>query len=250
PESKFIVGKNCTIMQLTYINCANPVIIGDDSGIGGNCLLFTHSSWLSQFEGYPVKFGSIQIGKSVWLPWKVFVMPGASIGDGSVIGANSLVVGEIPPNCLAVGSPAKVIRKAPDFPKHLSRADKENVLKEIINDMIRYLEFYGFSCSQHSNVYELRELKSHRFLINQKKWRMKVSLDDELHEHAKSIPTQLDVLLSLNAIPDDLRRTLRSKNCMWIDIEKKEMSKFTNDLGEEVSRFLKRYGVRLSYAND
>src|SRR2546425_2850932 len=43
------------------------------------------------------------LGKSVWLPWRVSVMPGTTIGDGTVIGANSVVSGTIPPNCLAVG---------------------------------------------------------------------------------------------------------------------------------------------------
>ena len=43
----------------------------------------------------------LRTGASVWLPWRVFVMPGSTIGDGSVIGANSLVSGNIPPKSLA-----------------------------------------------------------------------------------------------------------------------------------------------------
>ncbi|MFX0197123.1 MAG: hypothetical protein ACFFCW_13430 [Candidatus Hodarchaeota archaeon] len=250
PESKLKVGKNCTIMQLTYINCANPVVIGDDTGIGGHCLIFTHSSWLSQFEGYPVKFGSIQIGNSVWLPWRVFVMPGAKIGDGSVIAANSLVAGEIPSKCLAAGSPAKIIRKAPDFPKHLSEGEKRNLLKDILTEMIRYLEFYGILSTQNSNVYEFKESRSHWFFPKRKIWRMSVFFDNGLRDGGKSTGDRLDVCLSLKAIPENVRQGLRSKNCMWIDIEGKQRSDFGNDLGEEVARFLKRYGVRLSYIND
>ena len=66
----------------------------------------------------------VTIGKSVWLPWRVFVMPGSTIGDGSVIGANSLVAGTIPPYSLAVGTPAKVIRSAPDFPRKPDAAQR------------------------------------------------------------------------------------------------------------------------------
>src|SRR5438876_358384 len=93
PESRFALGSRTIILQLTSINPTKPVIIGDDTGIGGHCLIFTHGAWLSALDGYPVNYEPVTLGKSVWLPWRVFVMPGSTIGDGPVIGANSLVSG-------------------------------------------------------------------------------------------------------------------------------------------------------------
>jgi acetyltransferase-like isoleucine patch superfamily enzyme len=55
--------------------------------------------------------GPVVIGNNVWLARNVAVVPGASIGDGCVIAANSVVSTDIPPNSLAAGSPARVIRK-------------------------------------------------------------------------------------------------------------------------------------------
>ena len=55
--------------------------------------------------------GPIVIGNNVWLARNVAVIPGASIGDGCVIAANSVVCTDIPPNSLAAGAPARVIRK-------------------------------------------------------------------------------------------------------------------------------------------
>jgi hypothetical protein len=55
---------------------------------------------------------------------------------------------------------------------------------------------------------------------------------------------RLDVFLSLGEIPGDVRDLLGSRNIMWIDIAKKEQTRISNDLGDEVSSFLKRYGVR------
>ncbi|MBN1364231.1 MAG: hypothetical protein JW976_05430 [Syntrophaceae bacterium] len=46
----------------------------------------------------------------VWLPWRVFVMPGVTIGRRSIIGANSTVTTSIPAHTLAVGSPAKIVK--------------------------------------------------------------------------------------------------------------------------------------------
>jgi acetyltransferase-like isoleucine patch superfamily enzyme len=55
--------------------------------------------------------GPIVIGNNVWLARNVAVIPGASIGDGCVIAANSVVCTDIPPDSLAAGAPARVIRK-------------------------------------------------------------------------------------------------------------------------------------------
>lgn len=52
----------------------------------------------------------VVIGDHVWVGRGVQMIKGARVGDGSVIGARALVTGEIPPGCLAVGVPAKVIR--------------------------------------------------------------------------------------------------------------------------------------------
>ncbi|HEX4560615.1 MAG TPA: acyltransferase, partial [Gemmatimonadales bacterium] len=139
PESRFTLGARTIVLQMAYINPTKPVVIGDDTGIGGHCLIFTHGSWLNILDGYPVTYEPVTLGKSVWLPWRVFVMPGAVIGDGSVIGANSLVSGTIPPSSLAMGSPAKVIRTAPDFPKALSPQERARITEEMVHEFDRYV---------------------------------------------------------------------------------------------------------------
>lgn len=53
----------------------------------------------------------VKIGKNVWLAEGVIVMPGVTIGDGCVIGAHSVVNRDIPEASIAVGSPAKVIKR-------------------------------------------------------------------------------------------------------------------------------------------
>jgi galactoside O-acetyltransferase len=53
----------------------------------------------------------IHIGKNCWLGANVTVLPGVSIGEGSVIGANSLVTHDIPDHVLAYGSPCRIVRQ-------------------------------------------------------------------------------------------------------------------------------------------
>ena len=51
-----------------------------------------------------------EVGNNVWLGDKVSILPGVHIGDGSVIGANSVVTHSIPPYSIAAGNPAKVLK--------------------------------------------------------------------------------------------------------------------------------------------
>lgn len=53
---------------------------------------------------------NINIGNRVWIGQRSMVLKGAEIGDGSIIGAQSVVTKRIPANCLAAGSPARLIR--------------------------------------------------------------------------------------------------------------------------------------------
>lgn len=250
PDSKFVLGKNCQVMQMSFINPAKSIVVGDDSGIGGHCLLFGHTSWLSQFEGYPVEFEPIEIGSSVSIAWRVFVLPGTKIGDGSVIGANSLVYRTIPPKCLAMGFPARVISKYPDFPQKLTEDQKVDIFQNIVAEMIDFFNGSGLSCSLKEDNYEITFTKKIFWIRRNKTWQLRVDYDDVVENKISSIDKDLDVYLSLRTIPQKVRRKLNTKNIMWIDIEKKEQPLFWNDLGEEVTLYLKRYGVRLTRVED
>ncbi len=52
----------------------------------------------------------VSIGNNVWLGSRVIILKGVTIGDNSVIGAMSVVTRSIPPNCIAAGNPARVLR--------------------------------------------------------------------------------------------------------------------------------------------
>lgn len=55
----------------------------------------------------------VSIGDESWLGTGVVVLPGVTIGSRVVVGANAVVAGDLPDNCVAVGSPAKVVKQLP-----------------------------------------------------------------------------------------------------------------------------------------
>lgn len=244
PDSRFVLGRNCQIMQMSFVNPARSIVVGDDSGIGGHCLIFGHNSFLSAFEGYAVDFEPIEIGQSVSLAWGVFVLPKTKIGDGSVIGARSVVQGTIPPRSLAVGFPARVISKAPDFPKDLSDKDKLDLFRKVVAEMIQFFKDSGLDCEQEGPRYRVSKPAARWWRRGCGSWSLEV-IDGDVRD-AVQRPSfgSVDVLLSLLDIPDDIRQRLQAQGTAWIEIAKKEQSRESNALGEEATHFLKRYGVR------
>lgn len=59
----------------------------------------------------PYKHDPVVIKDNVWIGESVIVMPGVTIGYGSIVGAHSVVTTSLPEKCMAVGSPARVIKR-------------------------------------------------------------------------------------------------------------------------------------------
>jgi acetyltransferase-like isoleucine patch superfamily enzyme len=108
PTSSFKMGDHSTLMERSYVNAADSIKIGSNVGIGGCALIFTHGYWSNTLKGYPRSIAPVIIEDDVWLPWRVFVMPGTVIKTGSVIGANTTIYGTIQPNSLVTAAGTRV----------------------------------------------------------------------------------------------------------------------------------------------
>lgn len=233
PQSALLVGKRAIIMQMTYINPTLPIEIGDDTGIGGHCLLFTHGSWSSQLEGYPVTFAPIKLGNKVWLPWRVFIMPGVTVGDGSVIGANSLVGNNIPARSLAAGSPAKVLRS--DYPKMPTVEDRRQITDRIFSDFFDYIRYSGYHC-------EVK--KGGDGFVAELSGDLKASLVYNLNGSTTlTAPAKDNILFLFQASRDEVRRHHQNGFNMVVSLSD-TLRIGTSASGEEVISFFSRYGIR------
>ncbi len=229
PESSIVIGKRVTIMINSFLNPTKPIIIGDDTGIGGHCFLFTHGSWLSELDGFPVTFKPITIGKKVWLPWRVFIMPGVTLGDNIVIGANSLVSQNFSSNTLIAGSPAKIITE--NYPKKISKKDRYLIITRILDGFMENLKSEGLSITK--------------------------SIDGEdIHLNfnvGKQIPTKL---IYLSKIPN-MEPKISEDSLLLVDfldshnfqhkvilnlVEKTRLG--TNEIAELCIKYLSNYGIR------
>jgi putative colanic acid biosynthesis acetyltransferase WcaF len=60
---------------------------------------------------FPLIHGAIVVGKRSWVAARAIVLMGVTIGEGSVIGAGSVVTKDVPPNTVCAGNPARIVKK-------------------------------------------------------------------------------------------------------------------------------------------
>lgn len=105
-------GKNVFVnFNCSILSCAE-VEIGDNCYIAPNVQLYTaiHPTEPERRNEAINLAKPIKIGANCWLGGGVIVLAGVEIGEGTTIGAGSVVTKNIPPRCIAVGNPCKVLR--------------------------------------------------------------------------------------------------------------------------------------------
>lgn len=98
---------NCIVLDVA------PVTIGNRTLIGPNVQIYTATHPLNPMErSSGLEYAKpIVIGENVWIGGSTVICPGVKIGNGTTIGAGSVVTKDIPANVFAAGNPCKVIRK-------------------------------------------------------------------------------------------------------------------------------------------
>jgi maltose O-acetyltransferase len=104
------LGKGVNLPPSTWIDTSHCFLIsiGDNCGFGEECLILAHDAMPNEFLDAS-RLGRVTIHESCHFGARTVILPGVEIGPRSIVGANSVVISDIPPNTLAAGNPAKVI---------------------------------------------------------------------------------------------------------------------------------------------
>lgn len=110
------IGSRTSIQPFVHIGVAVGVEIGEDCLFASYVYITDHDHF-SPNPYIPVRKSDVlvaapvRIGSGVWLGERVCVLKGVTIGDGAIVGAASVVTKDIPPRSIAVGSPARVVKR-------------------------------------------------------------------------------------------------------------------------------------------
>ncbi len=151
------IGDYCILCPGVRMSSASQINIGD------NCMLasgvyVTDSDWHDIYNRIALgKTEPIEIAANVWIGDSAIVCKGVSIGENSIIGAGAVVVNSIPPNCVAAGNPAKIVKhldpqkplttrqqwfsKPDDLYTEIDQLDRQLLRDNTLLHWLRYLLF-------------------------------------------------------------------------------------------------------------
>lgn len=116
-----IIGENVQVNNYVHIGAVNRIVIGNRVLIASGVFISDHnhgtysgagqSSPLIPPADRPLQRMPVEIADDVWLGEHVCVMPGVRIGKGTIVGAGSVVTRSLPEYTIAVGAPARVVKR-------------------------------------------------------------------------------------------------------------------------------------------
>ena len=113
PCTLLSIGHHTLITGGLHIDLGAPVRIGNGVRIGHDVSILTvsHAVGTPHLRAGTSFFAAVQIDDGVWIASRASVLPGVTVGRGSVVAAGSVVTRDVPKHCLVAGVPARVIRE-------------------------------------------------------------------------------------------------------------------------------------------
>jgi len=108
-QGSVVFNRGCMINSFARFFGHGGIELGEDTQIGPGVTITTTQHDYDQPD-LPEIFKKVTLGKRVWVGASSTILPGITIGDNSVIGAGSVVTKDLPPDSIAVGVPAKIIK--------------------------------------------------------------------------------------------------------------------------------------------
>jgi len=106
------IGKNTMISLRAKIDVRRgKVIIGNNCTITYGCIILSHDHAAALLHPSEKSEGKTIINDDVFIGVNSIILPKVNIGQNSIIGAGSIVSHDIPPNVVAMGNPARIIRE-------------------------------------------------------------------------------------------------------------------------------------------
>lgn len=113
-HGRIVLGRRVTMLTGVTVNSYESVTVGDDTAFGDGCYVQDNDHGTE--PGMPVMrqpqvSAPIRIGSDVWFGARCIVLKGVTVGDGTVVGAGSVVVKPLPEGVVAVGVPARALKR-------------------------------------------------------------------------------------------------------------------------------------------
>ena len=113
--SKLSIGEGATLADGITINLDDKVTIGKNAAIAPHVVIYTGSHQIGPGSKRIGEFTSlpVTIEEGAWVRVGAILVPGVTVGRGSIVAAGAVVLKDVPPNTYVEGNPAQVVRQLP-----------------------------------------------------------------------------------------------------------------------------------------
>jgi acetyltransferase-like isoleucine patch superfamily enzyme len=106
--AKTVIGQECTISAYQHVSIGRECVIAD------RVMLIDFDHGVVEVDR-PIRLQGIykrdvRVGNNVWIGYGACILRGVTIGDNAIVGTSAVVTGDVPPNAVVAGIPARVIR--------------------------------------------------------------------------------------------------------------------------------------------
>ncbi len=149
------IGDYCLICPGVRISGSEEINIGDSCMLA-NGVYITDSDWHGLYDRIvPGITEPVTLENNVWLGDRAIICKGVTIGENSIIGAGAIVVSDIPPNTVAAGNPAKVVKELDPEKDFITRA---SFFSDPINRYKRYDDIDKFLLGKNTLLHWIRTI--------------------------------------------------------------------------------------------
>lgn len=116
PEPAIRIGDGTSVAGQLVVSALGSIVLGQRVLVARNVYIADHAHEHGRFGVAILDQGlsepaPVEIEDGAWLGQNVVVGPGVRVGRGAVVGANSVVLTDVPDRCLAVGAPARIVQE-------------------------------------------------------------------------------------------------------------------------------------------
>lgn len=117
-EPKLVLGNRVDLGHNVVFLVNKEIVLEDDINVASGVRFMDTDAHprdamerIADLPPRPEEVKPVRVGRHAWIGHNSFIMKGVTIGEGAIIGVNSVVVNDIPPYCVAMGNPARVVVK-------------------------------------------------------------------------------------------------------------------------------------------
>lgn len=123
PEAsqEIVFSDHCWVGHMTSFQVAGRIEIGERAAIAAYCYIADNDAHARAFGARlsgappsPEEIAPVRIGRAAWIGRGSMILKGVTIGDGAIVGAGSVVTSDVPAFCVALGNPARIVRRERD----------------------------------------------------------------------------------------------------------------------------------------